>query len=61
MQEALLRSVHICRLQAAATALFAATAVIAEEMAGRVAEHPTLVGYSKFHFYKIQNKGSLFG
>ena len=55
MQEALPRSVFICRRQVATTALDAATAIcIAEEMAERVAEHPTLVGYSKFGFYKIQ-------
>ena len=62
MQEALPRSVHICRRQEAASALIAETAIsIAEEMAERVEEHPTHAGYSKFDFYKIENKGSPFG
>ena len=55
MQEALPCSVHICRRQEAATALFAATVIIiTEEMAGRVAELLPLARYSKFNFYKIQ-------
>ena len=57
MQEALPRSVHICRRQEAATALNAETALfisIAEEMAERVAEQPTLARYSKFDFTKYK-------
>ena len=55
MQEALPRSVYICRRQEATTALVATTAIcIPEEMAERVAEHRTLARYCKFDFYKIQ-------
>ena len=61
MQEEIPRSVHIFRHQEAVSTLFAVAAIIAEVMAGRVAEHRTLARYSKFYFYKIQNKGSPFG